>query len=226
MGLRSIRYPLHQSVRPTFFALLTFSIYSLIFSLGQTLPINRISPYRPRGIHQPSMNHAVRLLSAPYHAWIHIFPEARVYQAPNLPMRFFKMGVSKLILESDRTPLVIPMFHSGMQNVMVEGKVPPQFFPSIGQEIRIKFGEPMDLTALRGFRERWDKVKIHPTKGDVRTLRIETAEMVREAVNRVRTSMGFPPEPPGSNDPKSFPHDRPPALRKHGRWLWWTRRTS
>ena len=226
MGIRGIRYSLHKSVRLPFLILLTFSLYSLIFSLGQTLPINRFSPYRPRGIQQPSMNHAVHLLNAPYHAWVHIFPEAQVYQAPNLPMRFFKMGVSKLILESDRTPLVIPMFHSGMQNVMVEGKVPPQFLPSMGQEIRVKFGEPMDLKALRGFRERWDKVRIHPTKGDVRTLRIETAEMVREAVNGVRTSMGFPPEPPGSNDPKSFPHDRPPALRKHGRWLWWTRRTS
>jgi len=82
------------------------------------------------------------------------------------------------------------------------------------------------MTALRGVRERWDKVKIHPTKGQVRTLRIETAEMVREAVNGVRTSMGFPAEPPGSNDPKSFPHDPPPTPRRHGRWWWWARQKS
>jgi monolysocardiolipin acyltransferase len=171
------------------------------------------------------MNHSVRLLNAPYNAWIHIFAEARVYQAPNLPMRFFKMGISKLILEPDRTPIVIPMFHSGMEKVMAEGKVPPQFLPSVGQEIRVKFGEPMDLAGLEEFRARWDEVKMHPAKGDVRALRIETAEKVREAVNEVRTSMGFPPEPPGSNDPKSFPHDLPPPSRKHvKKWLsWWTK---
>jgi monolysocardiolipin acyltransferase len=143
-------------------------------------------------------------------------------------MRFFKMGISKLILEADRTPLVIPMFHSGMEKVMVEGKVPPQFLPSMGKDIRVKFGEPMDLVPLQRFRERWDKVRMHPTKGEVRALRIETAELVREAVNGVRLSMGFPPEPEGSNDPKSFTHEPPPTPRKEvKKWFsWWTRKKS
>lgn len=111
---------------------------------------------------------------------------------------------------------------------MVEGKVPPQFLPSRGQDIRVKFGEPMDLVPLQRFRERWDKVRMHPTKREVRALRIETAELVREAVNGVRLSMGFPPEPEGSNDPKSFVHEPPPTPRKEvKKWFsWWTRKKS
>ena len=199
-------------------------LYSLFFSLGQTLPINRFPPFRPRGINQPSMNHAVTLLNQPYSSWIHIFPEARVYQAPDLPMRFFKMGISKLILEPEKAPYIIPMFHSGMETVMREYKIPPQFFPSIGRDIHIRFGDPIAFEILDKLRERWEHVKEHPKHRDLRALRIETAETVRDAVNQVRSSMGFPPEPPNSNDPKSFPPITVPVRKDVKGWFSWFRR--
>jgi monolysocardiolipin acyltransferase len=199
--------------------LLTSRLYSLFFSLGKTLPVNRHPPFRPRGINQPSMNHAVSLLDPPYNSWIHIFPEARIYQAPNLPMRFYKMGLSKLILEPEKAPFVIPMFHSGMETVMRELRIPPQFLPSTGKDIHVRFGEPIPFDILERLRERWHEVKEHPTKSEVRHLRIDTAELVRAAVNEVRASMGFPPEPPNSNDPKSFsPITTPPRKDLKG-WL-------
>jgi monolysocardiolipin acyltransferase len=194
-------------------------LYAYFFSLGQTLPINRHTPFRPRGINQPSMSHAVTLLNPPYNSWVHVFPEARVYQAPNLPMRFFKMGISKLILEPEITPIVIPMFHSGMETVMREYKVPPQFFPSTGKDIHLRFGEPIPFETLNRLREKWVNVKEHPTKGELRALRIETAETVRDAVNLVRSSMGFPPEPPNSNNPKSFPPVSTPARKNVKGWF-------
>src|SRR5271167_2292030 len=132
-------------------------LYSLFFRLGQTLPINRHSPFRPRGINQPSMNQAITLLNQPYNSWIHIFPEARVYQAPDLPMRFFKMGISKLILEPETPPIVIPMFHSGMETVMKEYQVPPQFLPSMGKDIHVRFGDPIPTQVLERLREKWGK---------------------------------------------------------------------
>ena len=165
------------------------------------------------------MNHAVTLLNEPYNAWIHIFPEARIYQAPDLAMRFYKMGVSKLILEPHRTPIVIPMFHSGMETVMKEYRNPPQFLPSIGKSIHVRFGEPIPLETLERLRERWSGVKEHPTKRGLRSLRIETVETVRDAVNQVRSTMGFPPEPPHSNDPRSFPPIIGPPRKDVKGWL-------
>jgi monolysocardiolipin acyltransferase len=129
-------------------------------------------------------------------------------------MRFFKMGISKLILEPQKAPIIIPMFHSGMETVMREEQVPPQFIPSIGRDIHIRFGDPIPFEILDKLRRRWGEVKEHPTKSGVRTLRIETAETVRDAVNQVRASMGYPPEPPNSNDPKSFPPVIIPPPRK------------
>jgi monolysocardiolipin acyltransferase len=120
-------------------------------------------------------------------------------------MRFFKLGISKLILEPEKTPIVIPMFHSGMETVMREQKIPPQRFPSTGKNIHVRFGEPISTDVLDRLRKKWGQIKEHPTKGDLRALRIETAEIVRDAVNHVRSGMGFPPEPPNSNDPKTFP---------------------
>jgi monolysocardiolipin acyltransferase len=134
-------------------------------------------------------------------------------------MRFFKMGVSKLILEPEVPPIVIPMFHSGMESVMREHKNPPQFFPSTGQDIHLRFGEPIPVETIERLREKWKHVREHPHKSEVRQLRIETAETVREAVNRVRESMGFPPEPPGSNDPKSFPPITTPPRKDVKGWF-------
>ena len=165
------------------------------------------------------MNHTIALLNPPHDSWVHIFPEARIYQAPELPMRFFKMGVSKLILEPEKAPYVIPMFHSGMETVMVEERIPPQFLPSIGKDIHIRFGEPIPFDVLENLRARWHEAREHPTKSEVRHLRIETAELVRAAVNDVRSSMGFPPEPPNSNDPKSFPPITTPPRKDIKGWL-------
>jgi monolysocardiolipin acyltransferase len=165
------------------------------------------------------MNHAVALLNRPYNSWVHIFPEARIYQAPDLPMRYFKMGVSKLILEPEKAPFVIPMFHSGMETVMQELRIPPQFLPSTGKDIHVRFGEPISFNVLERLRERWQEVKEHPTKSEVRHLRIETAELVRAAVNDVRSGMGFPPEPPNSNDPQSFPPITTPPRKDVKGWL-------
>jgi monolysocardiolipin acyltransferase len=165
------------------------------------------------------MNHAVTLLNKPYNSWIHIFPEARIYQAPNLPMRFFKMGISKLILEPEKAPIIIPMFHSGLEKVMREHKIPPQFFPSTGQDIQLRFGEPIPSDIVEKLRQRWQNVKEHPTKRELRALRIETAELIRDAVNDVRASMGYPAEPPNSNDPKSFPPITTPPRKDVKGWL-------
>jgi monolysocardiolipin acyltransferase len=169
------------------------------------------------------MNQAVTLLNEPHNAWIHIFPEARVYQAPNLPMRYFKIGVSKLLLEPEKTPIVIPMFHSGMETVMREEQIPPQFIPSIDKNLRIRFGDPIPEEIIQGLRDKWKLYQSKAENGRMRmgemALRMEATLMVRDAVNRVRSDMGFPPEPPNSNDPSSFPPQVVPPRRDVEGWF-------
>jgi len=128
-------------------------------------------------------------------------------------------GISRLILEAETTPIVIPMFHSGMETVMREFRVPPQFLPSTGKDIHVRFGEAIPFSVLEPLRERWRKCKEHPVKSEVRKLRLETAEMAREAVNGVRESMGYPEEPGGSNDPKTFPPPEAPTRKEVKGWF-------
>jgi monolysocardiolipin acyltransferase len=90
------------------------------------------------------------------HAWIHIFPEGCVHQHPTSDLRYFKWGVSRLVLESEPAPAVVPMFIDGMQHVMPEDRVFPRFLPRVGARIRVAFGEAIDGEAAFGdLRHRW-----------------------------------------------------------------------
>ncbi|KAI7860353.1 acyltransferase-domain-containing protein [Circinella umbellata] len=77
---------------------------SLFFALGQTIPTIRGS-----GIYQPGVDYAIH--KSNQNGWIHIFPEARVNQTTS--MIRFKWGVGRIIMESDRCPIVIPVWHNG-----------------------------------------------------------------------------------------------------------------
>lgn len=77
---------------------------SIFFSLGQAIPTIRGS-----GIYQPAVDYAIH--KANQNGWIHIFPEARVNQSD--AMIRFKWGVGRIVMESERCPIVIPVWHNG-----------------------------------------------------------------------------------------------------------------
>ncbi len=101
-----------------------------IVSAGQAMPI-----HRGGGIDQPLLLDVARHVSAGH--WVHVFPEGRVIQSGNLgvdpltqrteaelaSMGRLKWGVGKLIAHSARTPIVIPMHHSGMPQIIVQHNV-------------------------------------------------------------------------------------------------------
>ncbi|KAI9502147.1 tafazzin exon 5 and exon 9 deleted variant long form, partial [Coemansia spiralis] len=70
------------------------------FALGQTIPT-----VRGDGIYQLAVEIGLRKLKE--NKWVHVFPEAKVNQENEL-LRF-KWGVSRMIMEAERTPIVIPM---------------------------------------------------------------------------------------------------------------------
>ncbi|KAI1170370.1 acyltransferase [Nemania sp. FL0916] len=215
------------------------NILSAFFSAGQVLPIHRLQHSPHGGLFQPATSQAIRLLSshsfssvvagegripglpqvyAQNHcSWVHVFPEACVHQHPNMFMRYFKWGVSRMILESEPMPDVLPIFIDGTQRIMPEDRGWPRGIPRVGVNFRVAFGELVNTEKVFGdLRVQWqelvrqqqvttqtpyvlgelsDELKY----GDAAVkLRIEVARRVREEVLKVRGSLGYPDEePPG-----------------------------
>ncbi|KAF3924923.1 Tafazzin [Orbilia brochopaga] len=143
--------------------------------------------------------------------WLHVFPEGQIFQHPTLQMRYFKWGIARYILELPSPPIVLPMFHSGIQNVMHEKRQFPRFLPRPGNDISITFGEPLPLNHWDDVRRRWRDVRaacaaVGGREGerllregdDAVKLRVEVAAMVREEVEKLRVRSGWPPSDPES----------------------------
>lgn len=94
------------------------------------------------------------------HAWVHIFPEGKIHQAADLNMSYFKWGVSRLILESEPCPDVVPMWIEGTEQVMSEARTFPRFVPRIwGKTISITYGTALDTEQIFGdLRSRWKRL--------------------------------------------------------------------
>jgi monolysocardiolipin acyltransferase len=154
------------------------------------------------------------------YSWVHIFPEGRVHQHPQKTLRYFKWGVSRLILESETLPEIIPIFIDGNQEIMHEAREWPRFIPRAGKKIKIAFGEAVDGDKVFGdLRDRWKRlVKLQKealvrkglscdlevgelTEGlkytyEAVALRKEATKRVRMEVLKVRSSLGYPDEDP------------------------------
>jgi monolysocardiolipin acyltransferase len=131
-------------------------------------------------------------------------------------MRYFKWGVSRMILESEPMPDVLPIFIDGTQHIMPEDRGFPRFLPRFGVKFRMAFGELLDTKKTFGdLRDQWQElVKQQESKAAPRVLgeltddlkygekavklRIECARRLREEVLKVRRSLVYPEEePPG-----------------------------
>ncbi|KAI1152824.1 acyltransferase [Nemania diffusa] len=213
------------------------------FSAGQVLPTHRLKHSPRGGLFQPTPAQAIRLLSArPFvkpavaggavpdevdipglppvyaqnrHSWVHVFPEACVHQHPKMFMRYFKWGVSRLILESEPMPDILPIFIDGTQHVMSEDRGWPRAIPRFGVNLRVAFGEPVDAEKIFGdLRTQWQElVKRQEIKSraplvlgelpdelkygeEAVKIRTEVARRVRKEVLKVRRSLGYPDEEP------------------------------
>jgi monolysocardiolipin acyltransferase len=147
--------------------------------------------------------------------WVHIFPEASVYQHPEKCLRYFKWGVSRLILEPYPAPDLIPMFIDGTQDVYPEARKQPRWLPRIGANIRVTFGRPVDVDKTFGnVRANWkalaakfqgqlgegsnnqDFVDELKFGAEAVSMRVEVAKRVREEVQTLRLSAGYGGEDP------------------------------
>lgn len=149
------------------------------------------------------------------HSWVHIFPEGKVHQKDDKTMRYFKWGVSRLILESEPCPAIVPMWIEGPQDVMNEERGFPRFLPRLFKTVRITFGEELDVEKAFGdLRAKWKQLRAREENAsggklevgvlndrlkysqEAVDLRKECTMRVRAAVLALRRSRGFPDEDP------------------------------
>ncbi|XBW34535.1 hypothetical protein QEN19_000085 [Hanseniaspora menglaensis] len=156
-------------------------------------------------------------------SWVHVYPEGFVLQL-NPPfgnsMRYFKWGITRLILESTKAPIVVPMFATGFEKIAPEstaGTKVARYMPNnFGAEINVNIGTQIAEEIIDGFREEWkvlcDKYLKNNDNGDLNDnlmfskeaeqLRSQVAATLREHVAKIRHEIRkFPQEDPRFKSP-------------------------
>lgn len=114
-----------------------------IFRSGQVLPTDR-----GRGVFQPALDHSIDLLE--HGGWVHIFPEGYVNMSRTARVRRFKWGVGRMLLEAGSkppsvpSPVVLPIWITGLDSMMPEPRGSPRWFPRPGAHVTITFGNPIN----------------------------------------------------------------------------------
>lgn len=116
--------------------------------IGRSLRLGKALPLKRRGgISQSFLATAAEKLASG--DWVHIYPEGRVRQ---FGMGYSKRGVGKLLAMAyearQRLPLILPMYHEGIENVMPQNKQTNQLqssIPQVGKNIFVITGEAVDI---------------------------------------------------------------------------------
>ncbi|XP_014271664.1 tafazzin [Halyomorpha halys] len=114
----------------------TNRFYSYFFMLGKCVPV-----VRGAGVYQDAVNFCIEKLKDG--DWLHIFPEGRV----NMNQEFirFKWGIGRIIYELPVTPIVIPIWHIGMEDILPNKR--PYYF-RVGKMMTLNFGSPIEVSSL------------------------------------------------------------------------------
>lgn len=106
-------------------------------------------------------------------SWMHVYPEGFVLQLHppfSNSMRYFKWGVSRMILESTVSPIIVPIFTTGFEKIASEeaaGSTFKRYIPAnFGAEINVTIGNPIEDDVIDKFREEWQQLveKYHNPK--------------------------------------------------------------
>ncbi|XP_045483265.1 tafazzin [Harmonia axyridis] len=110
--------------------------HASFFALGKCIPV-----IRGAGVYQEAVDLCIELLAAG--SWVHIFPEGKVNMTKE-HMRF-KWGVGRMIFEAPVTPIILPIWHIGMDDVLPNE---PPYYLHIKKKLTFNYGEPIDLTEM------------------------------------------------------------------------------
>ncbi|KAH9994343.1 acyltransferase-domain-containing protein [Russula compacta] len=174
----------------------TNPVFSAFFRKGQV-----IETFRGAGIYQPAVDVAIEKLRAG--AWVHLFGEGKICQSDTYQtdpqtgiarLRRFKWGIGRILMETPRPPTIVPMWITGFDKIMPEGRRAPwKYFPRSGARVSVTFGEPLPPAAVRATlgmgsrnggeegKQRGGQVVNDALAGEVET-RIALTELVQRAV--------------------------------------------
>ncbi|KAI3413508.1 hypothetical protein GPALN_010998 [Globodera pallida] len=110
----------------------TRNYHILFFSLGRCVPV-----VRGAGVFQQGVDYCLERLNT--NGWVHIFPEGRVTREQ---LRI-KWGIGRLIAESNKPPMLLPIWVRGMENVWTT-RAP--YRPRFWKTVEVSIGDPIDTT--------------------------------------------------------------------------------
>ncbi|KAJ3649806.1 hypothetical protein Zmor_021526 [Zophobas morio] len=114
----------------------TCAQHSYFFSLGKCIPV-----IRGAGVYQDAVDFCIEQLAKG--SWVHVFPEGKVNMTKE-NMRL-KWGVGRMIFESPITPIVVPIWHIGMDDVLPNE---PPYVLRLGKNLTFNYGNPIDLSEM------------------------------------------------------------------------------
>jgi monolysocardiolipin acyltransferase len=110
---------------------------SKVLSWGKVIPVER-----GKGIHQPGMDRAVELLEDG--DWINVFPEGRRSRTGKLQIPL-RAGVGRLVADAKVCPVVVPVVHRGIEQVLPRGAWLPL---TSGKPMTVRVGKPIEFGPL------------------------------------------------------------------------------
>jgi len=108
-------------------------VFNIELFIGKCIPV-----VRGTGVYQEAINLCIEKCALGH--WVHVFPEGKVNMTKE-EIRL-KWGVGRIIYESPKLPIVLPMWHEGMDDVLPN--VEPYMF-KLGKNVTINIGQPLDL---------------------------------------------------------------------------------
>ena len=164
-----------------------------VFGGGNAVPLDRTG-----SLEQPLFKRFHEKLDSG--SWCHIFAEGRVWQSWRFDRNQtnvgkFKFGVGKLVAHCKESPIVVPVYHRGMDQIVPEkrltGKarikrpsVPYTVVPKTGKKVFMHIGQPLDFTQeLNDFNSKY------PGMLDQWGSTAESLELYQSIANRIREAV-------------------------------------
>ena len=145
-------------------------LHSKFFGLGRSIPV-----IRGNGVHQKGLSYSIEKLNQG--EWVHIFPEGKIIWDSSWTK--LRWGVGRMIYESNNTPLVVPIYHLGMDKVLPSSE--PPFIPRVGKTVSVVIGEPIDVSEAKN--------KCHHEQMDPVEARIFLTSVIQEKFDLLKSDV-------------------------------------